>query len=386
MQAPSIQSGWRLRWLGVATACLGVAPLWLGEDRTPEHIASAGFRHLWKRSPGAVAQFQRALELEPSSPFRWADLGEAYDETGRRDLAGDAFAQALRWGPRVPQIGLRAAWHYFLAGQQEKALAASARVLAHSAQFDDALFSAFATSGTPVQDVLAGAIGDNGRAARQYLLFLLDQDAKAADQAWAHLDRLGAPDTPTETRYAAHLLNRGRYAEAARISHRAEGASGNVIALRNGGFETEWGAGPFDWEVHPSGAYVVSSDATEKCEGKRSLRVRFLGNENVEMSDIGQRAVLPKGKYRLKAQLRTEGVTTDEGVGVRARGGSAARVLASTPRLTGTRDWTEVSAEFEVTAPDNLIRVEIFRDRSRRLVNQIEGIAWVDHVQLEPAR
>ncbi len=386
LQKFRIQSCRRLCWLGLATAGLGAAPLWFGGDSNPDRAAANGFRDLWQRSPGAVAQFQRALILEPSSPFRWADLAEAYGQTGRGGLASLAFGQALRWGPRVPQIGLRASWHYFAVGQPENALAAAGRVLRQSSQFDEALFAAFTEYGAPVRDVLAIAIGDSSRAGQQYLLFLLEQDDSdaAADAVWAHLDRHRAADQKTQLRYAAHLLRNGRHGEAARISRSARDPEGDRNRLHNGGFETEWGTGPFDWEVQASGAYTVSSDTSQAFEGKRALRVRFHGAENVELREIGQLAVLGQGRYRLRARLRTKGVTTDEGVGVRVVAPPiSGRALGSTPRLSGTHEWTELSTEFQIAVPDQLVRIEVVRERSHKLVNEIEGIVWIDDVRLE---
>lgn len=58
----------------------------------------------------ALAQFQRAVELEPAEPGYHNDLGIALRRTGRPDLAVRAFRESLRLDPTVPGTRLSLAY------------------------------------------------------------------------------------------------------------------------------------------------------------------------------------------------------------------------------------------------------------------------------------
>jgi hypothetical protein len=117
--------GWGIVAAGLA-ACAAIsatqASVWRDDlSLTAEQLRTApssAFAHdlhgqaLLKREhwAEALAQFQRAVELEPAEPGYHNDMGIALRRTGRPDLAARAFRESLRLDPSVPGTRLTLAY------------------------------------------------------------------------------------------------------------------------------------------------------------------------------------------------------------------------------------------------------------------------------------
>lgn len=117
------------------------------------------------------------------------------------------------------------------------------------------------------------------------------------------------------------------------------------------------------------------------------MRIRFQGEGNVDYGHVSQTAVVEPGVYRFEAQLRTEGLTTDEGVAFRIFDPeSRARLDVWTESFTESRDWTRVEKTLRVVPGTRLVEVRVARKPSWKFDNKIQGTAWVDAVSLEKVR
>src|SRR2546427_13044195 len=94
-------------------------------------------------------------------------------------------------------------------------------------------------------------------------------------------------------------------------------------------------------------------------------------------------AVVKPGSYLFRAQVRTEGITTDQGVGFRISDAeSSARLDIKTENLVGTSDWKKVEARFLVPPQTRLIRLQVIRQPSWKFDNKISGTTWIDEASL----
>ncbi|HVV53423.1 MAG TPA: tetratricopeptide repeat protein, partial [Polyangia bacterium] len=81
-----------------------------GPGADPDQTAAAGKRWFdagnaaFRRGDvaGAVAAYERAVQLSASHPDAWLNLGAAYRRTGRIEAAADAARRALELRPRDP--------------------------------------------------------------------------------------------------------------------------------------------------------------------------------------------------------------------------------------------------------------------------------------------
>jgi hypothetical protein len=108
------------------------------------------------------------------------------------------------------------------------------------------------------------------------------------------------------------------------------------------------------------------------------LKITFQGKQNIDFHEVSEKTTLPAGKWNLRAMIRTDNLTTDQGVRL---GVSGKNLDAITEALNGTHGWTAVQQNFELKEP-SIVRVAVVRQASRRFDNKISGTAWIDSVEL----
>src|SRR5204863_305075 len=87
-------------------------------------------------------------------------------------------------------------------------------------------------------------------------------------------------------------------------------------AIFNGDFESMPSGSRFDWRMdNLDDDVVVEVDASVARTGARSLRVRFGGKANVAYSHTFETTFVTPGLYRFQAFVRSQGITTDQGIG-----------------------------------------------------------------------
>jgi hypothetical protein len=111
--------------------------------------------------------------------------------------------------------------------------------------------------------------------------------------------------------------------------------------------------------------------------------VRFPGTENVSFQQVTQTVIAASGNYRLSAWLKTEGITTDQGVRFCIQDAeSNQRLSFETDPIRGTNDWMEVAGYFTVPPQTNLLNLSICRLPSLRFDSKVSGTVWIDGVTL----
>lgn len=339
----------------------------------------------------AVAGFEKALRAEPASPYRWCDLGEAHLEAGEQDRARYCFARAVERAPASPLALLRAANFHFRAGESRQALTTAARVLAAVDRYDGLIFSSYAAMGGSLEEVLEYGVPAERRAAQAWFRFVLGRgEAGEAEKTWRWLEANGLTGDGVASEYVEWLAARRRNREAAELWAGHLGPRrGKYLAsefLFNGDFESEPTGARFDWRLSPATGCETQRVADAAASGRHSLRIRFSGTENVGFRHVSQAAWLPAGAYRLRARVRTEGITTDSGVALRVVDAEAGRVAATTEAVTGSSGgWREVETTFRAGPAGRAVTVEIAREPSLKIDNKIAGTLWVDAVSLARA-
>src|SRR5580698_675197 len=349
----------------------------------------------------AIAAYRTAISLDPHSATTWLDLAAAYESEGDAAAARDAFQQAKRVYP----ISAEVAWRYgnFLLRQNE--IAAAFAEIRHSVDADPKR-AAEAVSRSWRLDPDINSIIENvlPPTAPVYLDAIRELDADAAmDPALAVWDKLQTLQPSahivltdvipfTDSLVGAHRIDDAFrvWTEAVALANPIpppNDAPGSLIW--DGGFETGHAGGGFAWVFAPASLGVQSSaDTKEKHSGERSLRLIFDGRRNVDFDGICHIAfVEPGASYRFSAWVKTQALTTDQGVRFRLEWiENAHNSSAETPDLHGTQPWTEVSIPWTATGDaSRQVRVCISRKPSDDFGSRIHGSAWIDDVALTPA-
>ena len=331
----------------------------------------------------AVEMLTRLLVRDSASPQRWADLGDALSQANSVEKAQLCFAQALALGPHSASILISSGDFYLRHGNHRQGLLCLSRVLAITPERDQVVFSYFTAREVKVEDLLAYGLPQDRRPTHSYLRYLMSRNSLSeAPKVWEWMVHRRLIDDQIRIEYSKFLLSQGKFEEA--TSEWAPLAPNRALGeyLFNGGFEHEPTAAPFD----PSLAIIDQVEALrvpESHSGKWALRIEFNGSSNVNYNQILKMAVLASGTYRFQAYVRTENLTTDQGVffhisDMRPAGNTS---IETQPSL-GTTGWHKIETRFTTSAPTHLMEVHVVRRPSLRFDNKISGTVWIDDMSL----
>jgi O-antigen ligase len=333
---------------------------------------------------------ERLVRREPTGAVWWADLGDTLLALGRKEDARRAVARAVQLAPRIPFVTFRDAQFRFALGEQNAALDGMARAMAADMANAGPAFREYDARQVPLEAVLRRGLPSEARAWQAYLRYQLDQQqVDEAAVTWAAVVQRGYVDEPSARRYLDTLMTGGRVPEAWGVWRVAAERLGKGYPagdhIFNGGFEFESTAARFDWRLSPPQGAGVDFDDDVRYSGRRSLRIRFDGSANLTEAGVRQVVYLERGRYRLRAYVRTEGISTDEGIAFMVGAeGAPATAGATTDALLGTNDWTLVERVFDLTGEGGLVRVALTRRRSFRADKLIQGTVWIDDVSITP--
>jgi AraC-like DNA-binding protein len=372
--------------LGLALTVASAVLLWRPE---PPPLELQAFRKLTETTPTSLAEairlYRQALDGDPLSPYRWCDLAEAWIEASRTGEARSCMRRAQELGPNIPQVWVRAANAYFRLDDPAEALRAAAAVLRMTPAYDAILFRYCGQFIPDPRQVLASLAG-NQRAAQAYFRHALSSGSfSTAETAWAWLRQNSYADDQLAVEYLDSLVAQRQTRRALEVwsEHLGKRNADYPVLNRlfNGSFESEFTRAILDWRIQPAGQVTAARDSSLACQGRWSLRIQFAGDQNVGYGHASQAVYLPPGAYRLAAMVRTEGITTDQGIRLRVSGD---RLDARTSQLIGTNGWTPLETVFSVPPSVDLVTVQVFREPSLKFDNKIAGTAWIDAVTIQP--
>ena len=187
-------------------------------------------------------------------------------------------------------------------------------------------------------------------------------------------------DIPLAIEYCDFLFAKRLFQQSAAEWASAVGAPNSDYRSRqllfNGDFANEplpWAV--FDWKIAPMDHIAVGSDCTPQ-PGGCSLKIQFDGSANVDFNNVSQIVVLEPGNYRFSAFVRTDQLTTDQGLVFEIQDGEdAGRLHVESEGVTGTRDWQKIELPFKVLPTTNFVQVRLRRHPSQRFDNRINGTA-----------
>ena len=309
---------------------------------------------------------------------------------GQKEEARECYGQVLALAPRSAPFLLRVANFYFQIGENKKALPITARILTLIPDYDSIIFSEYARLVDHVEDVLRYGLPEDRRAAESWLQFLIQaRRLDDAQRTWDWVAGRGYANDPLAGEFVEFLIRQGHPDSAAsawaRYLGTRSGDYGKSTYLFNGGFESEPAQSPFDWNVARTEGVEVSRDFTTAWSGKYSLRISFAGTQNLDVAAASQLAFVKPGPYRFHAFIRSEGLTTDQGIRFRICDAEApARLDVIFGQFTGTRPWSAVEQAFVVSPETRLLQVQVIRKPSLKFDNKVGGTAWIDELRLEP--
>lgn len=375
--------------LGVAVAAGAAAWLWTGGPvRQPHEAVFSEAAELSAELENArlIEACRKILIRDAAAPARWSDLAEALEEGGDISGAEYCFERAVAYGPNQPPIWLRAAEYDLRRGEVGRAASKLGQILALVEDYDPVVFEMFDAMAVRPEALLGRGVPATPRPARAWLRHqIASGNAAGADVTWAWIRKCGFADDALAGEYVDFLIRQGRHESAAGNwaeylgARRGDYRRANYIF--NGSFESPPTGAPLDWKIAEPAGTAAAIETGAGYAGWHALRIEFLGQENLAFRHVSQKTVLEPGRWRLEAWVRSEDLTTNEGLRLCVSGLAGSEAVSEA--VTGSSPWKKLAVEFAVTGGSRLVEIQIARRASLKIDSKIRGTAWVDAVRLE---
>ena len=339
-----------------------------------------------------LPEMKRALVENQASGLAWANLAEVERDAQQPALAKYCFQRAVVAGPGSPSILFRAANYAFQTGDRDEVLHDLAAVLKNPelTTYYDAAFVTYSRLGAPIDELLDKGVPAITSAAEPFLQFWMeDNKLPEAKATWAWMLRHSLTNEGSCGNYVGFLLRNNEADGATKEWRRAYGAkSPNFQFLNwvfNGSFEMDPKPGPFDWHIETTPEVEATRVTEGSHDGVWSVKLTFDGSSDVDYHGVYQEAAIKPGQWRLRAFLKLEGITSDQGISLRVYDPQQpTRLDVRTEARRGTADWSQVERLFTVGPQTKVVQVEVMRGMSYGVQSKIAGQAWVDSVNLTP--
>jgi tetratricopeptide (TPR) repeat protein len=424
MEIPIADGRYRAALLAVsiliaAIVCIQAGELWLADrwlasgnlalvERGAALVPSNGsawdkLGHLrqWNLSnpdlPGAIADYQKALRVDPRAAHYWMDLASAYEASGNDAGAADAYVHAQSVYPDSAEVAFYAGNFLLRLGKYPEAFAELRRaVRTDSSILPMAISRAWHATGDAKQ-IVEDLLPANVNAYVQAIdYFASIHQTAAALAVWTRLaDSQSAVPLRSTFPLFDELISEDRSADARRIWPQAlaaasisqQQAAGDSL-IWNGDFANDFAGGGLGWRwTGLPGVYLSFESAPAQTAG-RALQLDFNDGSNVNLTEPSEYIPVDPGRsYHFHALMRTDAITTESGTRFSVSDPNhpgAVNVL--TENFTGTRGWTPVDADL-TTGPDtHFLVLRLTRQPSRLFDNKVGGTVWIAGLSLVPAQ
>lgn len=337
----------------------------------------------------AIRLYKESLRLCPLQSGCWLDLAKACRTAGLLSDAGDSVRRAVRLDFRNPSVRWEAGVFSLISGDVADSMKNFKEYILLKPEGQEAAYDLLWKTSIDSEYVQENLIPVSYPYYKRYLLFLISSHrADEAKELWKVMTRFEVEEGVI-VRYLDFLIARHSYDEAENawrtyVGRRFKEKRNEYSLLWNGSFEHDVLNGAFDWRVADTKGVYVFIDTDVHMSGKQSLGVTFDGTQNPDITIAAQVVrVTPTAKYFLKGYIKTDSLTTKNGLFFSVGGYDCGGLYKRSDTITGTNFWEEVSVEFETPGACHAITVNIRRQKSDKLDSKIGGTAWIDGLTLE---
>jgi Tetratricopeptide repeat len=345
-------------------------------------------------SAAAEASYKKATSLNPLYTDAWLELGTAYELDGDLDQARAAYIQAKKSYPASADVSWRYGNFLLRQGDQPHAYTELHRAIEADPRRAAAAFSRAYRSNPNIDEIL-----DQLLPAKQNVYVDVIGEAVSAKQlavaqtVWARLITLHPHLIIRDVdRLTTALLADKDYSAARRIWDQGTDTMSLPPLLQPTGsviwdpsFETDINGYSFSWH-YPSvvQGVIINLDRSETLNGLQSLRLSFDGKHNPDLDNICTLAIVqPKTNYYFSGWLKTNSVTTENGVGFQVSTPDEFKApVLQTHEFHGTLPWTLVEGNWTTGPNTHRANVCVIREPSDNPEVRISGTVWVDDVNL----
>jgi hypothetical protein len=337
---------------------------------------------------GAIANFRKAVALNPNSGRYWLDLAAVYQVTGNVEKQNEAVQSALNAEPGSPEVAAEAAQYFLVVGDTDRALPLFRQALAQDPQAAQAILLACWRETGDANLLLAKAIPASPELQLEFLRMLTEQkETTAANQVWEHIVASHRSFQPQLSFfYFDYLLKEHEVASFDRAWHELAVLSPNLQAylpndnlMVNAGFEQQLLNSGFDWRHEPADHIAAGIDDNVSHSGTRSLSLSYDGNPAYDAGWKQFVPVQPNTDYEFSAWIKSENLTSSSGPRIAIVDAYSGANLLLTDDVLDTHPWQEIKGTLRAPAKTELLAVKIIRAPAN---TRIRGRVWIDDLRL----
>lgn len=328
----------------------------------------------------AAGLFRQVVVRDPLNMDAWLKLAEVEIETGNADLARKIVgfchtkvSRVLRWKSShtllAHDLGMRDIFRFnlnYLVGRKK--------------WLPDIFFLLDTHTKFKTDRALALLTCGNREAYLEYLINW--KRTHAAQQVWEAIEADGGVTDELLEQYVHFLISQKDVVPAAALWRQYTGIGG----MTNASFEKEVTKQGFDWRIsngRDGKKWRCHRVFGQSRNGAHSLRISFLGQENLSWAHIYQVVpVTPGQTYQLTYWWKSRAITTDQGPFVEIYSFDAKGLNMKGPMALASRGWAQVAVDFTTPADCRAVVVRLRRNESLRFDNRIQGVLWVDDFAL----
>ena len=362
-----------------------------GDNATYQYMLGR-YYHLNLEAPdldAAVAYYKKSLLLSPLQAGVWNDLSKVYQLSGRFDNAEYALERAVKLNPNDSSLMWQAGTFYLINGMTDKAVSVLKKyiIIEPDRQIDvyDLCWKLKLDNSYILRNLVPAQYAYQSR----YLKYLIGHKRiEESDEVWKVIDKASV-EKVFFVGYVNFLIENGLYGRAGEvwdeIIDKVPDLKKKAFSLIwNPGFDNEILNGGFDWMISGAEGVDIFVDDSIRMTGSRSLGVSFDGTHNPDITVARQVVrVSPGTRYTLKGYIKTDAITTTNGIFFDVEGHKCEGLNMRSETVTGTNFWRELTVDFAVPSKCNAVVLEIKRERSNKFDNKIAGSAWIDGLTLK---
>lgn len=327
----------------------------------------------------AYSLYKKALVLNPFNYNYWFFLARFLAKEGRRDEAIFALEQATLLSPGVVSLRWGAGMLASELGEKKLLRDNLALVIVNDPHRRKKAFTVLWQTLRNGDEILS-IIPD--KALAQYTHFLIGtKRVDEARKAWEKLSNSGGEiREDLFIRYVDFLIRHNEMPAAKEAwTNRLDNWSG----IWNGEFDNKILDGGFDWRIRSAEGSKITR--VDKLNGTGKLiRIEFDGEHNVDFAPLSQIVpVKENSKYKLSSLIKTENITTSNGLFWKVYCRNGHKVLSESENLRGSSDFRWITLSFETPQACDSVVIRLSRKKSNKIDSKISGTAWIDKVVLK---
>ena len=357
------------------------------------HYLLGRFYHVSIDNPDpekAASHYRRSITLNPLQPGAWIELSKIYQLDGKAAEAEYTLERAVKISPNDPALMWEAGTFWLMNDMIDKAVPVLRRYIMILPGKQQEVYDLCWNLKLGNSYILSNLVPAGYKFQSGYLSYLMTtKRPDEAQEVWKGID-YNSLEQKLFIDYVNFLIDTKLYDQAddvwRTVTGKLEGAEKNdrTSLVWNAGFEQEILNGGFDWVINEAKGVNVFLEDSIHMTGSKSLGVKFDGTENPDVT-IAQQVVRvsPSTRYILKGYIRSDSLTTTNGLFISVEGHKCEGLYQRSDVITGTNFWKEVSTDFATPADCSAVVVRIRREKSTKFDNKIMGVAWIDGISLK---